>query len=301
MAKMSQTVWFLKGLPGSGKSTWAKQKVLELPANFCKRINKDDLRNMLDAGRYSKGNEYSVLYWRDKIIVDSLLQGMHVIVDDTNFEPKHLERVRQLIEIVKEKIYKCNINLEIKEFKTDVKECIKRNSYRPESERVPERVIWDMYNKYIRPNEYPEQEKINQDTSLPKAIICDLDGTLAIHNGRNPYDCLKAGEDSLNEIIANILWMYETNGYQIIFFSGRNGECYNITNDWLILNGFKNYILVLREEGDNRKDSIVKKEMFDDIVKDKFYIEFVLDDRQQVVDMWRKIGLTCLQVAEGNF
>ena len=58
---------------------------------------------------------------------------------------------------------------------------------------------------------------------------------------------------------------------------------------------------MMRKEGDHRRDSIVKKEIYDTLIKDEFDVEFVLDDRQQVVDMWREIGLKCLQVAEGNF
>ena len=57
----------------------------------------------------------------------------------------------------------------------------------------------------------------------------------------------------------------------------------------------------MRKNGYNKKDSIVKKEIFDEYIKDKYYVEFILDDRNQVVDMWREMGLTCLQVAEGNF
>ena len=57
----------------------------------------------------------------------------------------------------------------------------------------------------------------------------------------------------------------------------------------------------MRKTGDFRKDSIVKKELFDENVRGKYNIEFVLDDRNQVVEMWRSIGLVCLQVADGNF
>ena len=67
----------------------------------------------------------------------------------------------------------------------------------------------------------------------------------------------------------------------------------------------KNYIeydlLAMRKAGDTRKDSIIKKEMFEEYVEDKYKILFVLDDRNQVVEFWRSLGLTCLQVAEGDF
>jgi len=57
----------------------------------------------------------------------------------------------------------------------------------------------------------------------------------------------------------------------------------------------------MRKTGDSRKDSIVKREIFEEHIKGKYRIQFVLDDRNQVVEMWRQLGLTCLQVAEGDF
>lgn len=57
----------------------------------------------------------------------------------------------------------------------------------------------------------------------------------------------------------------------------------------------------MRPEGDIRKDSIVKRELFEKYVRPYYNIEFVLDDRNQVVEMWRSLGLKCLQVAEGDF
>ncbi|MFN8577784.1 MAG: hypothetical protein U0354_13080 [Candidatus Sericytochromatia bacterium] len=60
-------------------------------------------------------------------------------------------------------------------------------------------------------------------------------------------------------------------------------------------------LLLWREIPDMRKDSIVKKKFLLTHIKDKYYIEFILDDRIQVVDMWRELGLTCLQVDYGDF
>jgi len=57
----------------------------------------------------------------------------------------------------------------------------------------------------------------------------------------------------------------------------------------------------MREAQDTRKDSIVKQELYQKYVQDKYNVSFILDDRQQVVDMWRSFGLTVFQVAEGDF
>ena len=95
-------------------------------------------------------------------------------------------------------------------------------------------------------------------------------------------------------------------GYAIIFLSGREdkykpqtqeflSKAVKCARDW-------QHLLYMRESGDYRKDSIVKKELFINNVQSKWNVLFVLDDRQQVVDMWRdECGLTCFQVAKGDF
>ena len=57
----------------------------------------------------------------------------------------------------------------------------------------------------------------------------------------------------------------------------------------------------MRKTGDNRKDAIVKREIYETHIKDKYQVDYVLYDRNQVVEMWRSLGLTCLQVADGDF
>lgn len=93
-----KTIIMTKGLPGSGKTTWARERMADTPHAF-KRVNKDPLRDMLDDGRWSHDNEKFVLEVRDKIIAAALSRGENgksVIVDDTNLVPKHEERLRQL-------------------------------------------------------------------------------------------------------------------------------------------------------------------------------------------------------------
>lgn len=130
----------LQGLPASGKSTWAKRFVLEHPNH--KRVNKDDLRAMLDAGKYSKTNEKFVLKIRDILIREALLERKSVIVDDTNFHPSHEHQVRKIAHELEQKIQH-PIGFEIRIFDTPVEECIRRDMQRPHP--VGERVIRSMY------------------------------------------------------------------------------------------------------------------------------------------------------------
>jgi len=295
-----QKVILTQGLPASGKSTWAKNHVLTNP-NW-KRINRDDLRRMIDVGKYSKENEKLIRKIRDTLLFDFLVNGFSVIIDDTNFEQSQIDNIRSIA--ISEKV-----PVEVRYFNADPVECVKRNALRDEWERVPEEVIWQMYEKYVKPNEYKENEKLVQDPNLPRAIIVDLDGTLAIHNGRSPYACEKAGEDRLNHAVAKavFLWYHTKNKDDVLFFmSGRNERCREVTLQWIIHNlqwlGFGDNVLLMRADGDNRKDSIVKKEIFNNHIRDKYFVDFVFDDRDQVVDMWRNtLGLPCFQVNCGNF
>lgn len=290
----------LQGLPASGKSTWARQYVQDHWPGWI-RVNKDDIRKMLHTGKWSKESEKEVLRIRDFIITDALLSlpSKSVIVDDTNFEQKHIDAIIEIAKIMD------GTEIEVKTFNVDPKECIKRNALRPESERVPEKVIWDMYKRYVAPNEYKNTPKLKQDPDLPRAIICDLDGTLALIKDRSPYDCEKCEQDDLNEAVKLVLKSIYMSIYcKIIFVSGRNEHCREATERWLNskVPSLANCSLFMREDNDNRKDAVVKKEIFDKHIRNKYYVSLVLDDRSSVVDLWRReIGLPCFQVNYGDF
>ncbi len=135
----------------------------------------------------------------------------------------------------------------------------------------------------------------------PLAIICDIDGTLAHMCDRSPYDYSKVDGDTVNEPVADILRQYKGDIF-VIIVSGREATCQKETEKWLKDKGISYHRLYMRKIDDNRGDQIVKKEIFDKHIKDKYKILFVLDDRDRVVKMWREeLGLTCLQVAYGDF
>lgn len=140
---------------------------------------------------------------------------------------------------------------------------------------------------------------------LPGAVMCDLDGTLAHIYGRSPYAGDKCATDLLNEPVALVLrQMCFQAGNHLIFMSGRDGASRPQTTAWLASHGFEvgvNCQLFMRAEKDNRNDAIIKEELFMEHVYDKYNVLFVLDDRNRVVDKWREIGLTCFQVAPGDF
>ena len=275
----------LRGLPGSGKTTYAQ----ELANKGWVRVNKDDLRAMLNNGKFSKDNESYVIALRDEIIISSLVQGKNVVVDDTNLDPKHLIAFESIAgEFL--------ADFEIKFFDVDVKECIRRNALREKP--VPDKVIYNMYERYLK----PPTPVIEYDDNKEECIIVDIDGTLAhIADGRNPYDASRAMNDSLDDAVSVITAMFYNHGYKVIILTGRSAEHRNVTVEWLEANGVDYDEIYTRAEGDMRKDSIIKEELFRTYVEPRFNVKFVLDDRNSVVQKWRSLGLKCLQVAEGNF
>lgn len=276
----------MKGLPASGKTTAAKNLIVNNPGVY-KRVNKDDLRAMLDNGRWSGSNEKFVLSLRDHIIKNALTDGKNVIVDDTNFHEKHETRLREIAN-------QYNAILEIVMVEAQLEECIRRDLERPNS--VGEKVIRGMYDQYLRPKE----ETIFFDEGLPSAYIFDIDGTLATMQGRGPYDWDKVNEDLLNDEVARVLRALKQCGYKVIIFTGRDGVCEVDTHVWLQSHGIPYDHFDIRPAGSTEKDAIIKKGMLES-VRDRYNVLGVFDDRDQVVEMWRSLGLRCFQVGYGNF
>lgn len=281
----------LRGLPASGKTTYAK----ELANKGWVRVNKDDLRAMLNNSKFSKDNESYILSLRDEIIISSLVQGKNVVVDDTNLDPKHLIAFESIAS-------EFLSDFEIRFFDVDVQECIKRNRQRPNP--VPDKVIYTMYERYIAPPVVP----VAYDENKEECIIVDIDGTLAhIADGRSPYDASRAMNDSLDDAVSLITAMMYNHDYKVIILTGRDEEHREVTEQWLKENNVEYDELYTRlnsdvdEAGKKLEDSIVKERLYRDHVATRFNVKFVLDDRNRVVNMWRRIGLKCLQVAPGNF
>lgn len=279
-------IYFCRGLPSSGKTTFAKAFIG--PDDV--RVSKDDLRAMMHNSEWSKSNEAQILRIRDAIIEDCLTYERTVIVDDTNLHPKHEQRMMELADK-----YDCQLVVLDSFTDVDVDECIRRDSQR--ANPVGRKVIMDMYNRYLKKSIIPP-ERVE---GVPFAIICDLDGTLSDLNGRNPYDASTCMTDKVNSHVARQVRMEVRNGAEVIFVSGRMVKDVEPTLAWLTMHNFPTTYLYMRAIDDTRKDSIVKQEIYEECIKGKFNVLYVLDDRSQVVRMWREQGLVCWQVNEGDF
>lgn len=276
----------MKGLVASGKTTKAMELVKE---KGFKRVNKDDLRAMVDGGKWSRSNEKEILEARDLLVIQYLDEGYDVVVDDTNFADIHAEALAKIAD-------DCDAEFEVMYIDTPVDECIKRDLSRGDKS-VGSDVIMKMYFQYVE----PVIEKPRYDTLLPDAVIFDLDGTLAHMKGRSPYDWSRVGEDSLDENVAHVLDAFYKAGRKIIIVSGRDSICGQETVDWLKENNIEYHELFMRKQGDSRKDTEIKHEIYTNKIEGKYNVLGVFDDRDQVVEMWRRLGLKVYQVNYGAF
>lgn len=300
--KKQVEILFCKGLPGSGKSTYSLEFCQKYPK--WRRVNRDDIR--ASRGKYWIPEDEDYITSVERFMVkESLLNGFNVIVDAMNLNPKYMTAWNKwLIELMN--IENIEIKISEKFFYTDVETCIERDAMRPPERRVGHKLIKDLYYKYIANVKYQDEDDF---LKLPHAIICDIDGTIADANGRNHYDYTKVINDRgiplIIGLVENYLSLNANGADSVLFISGRDDICEKDTRAWIFDHmQIKNdeFMLFMRKSGDRRKDSIVKREIFENYIRGNFYIDYCLDDRNQVVEMWRReLGLTVLQCAEGDF
>ena len=298
-------ILILVGAPGSGKSTFARY-FLRTEENWM-RLCRDDFRTMqFAAGNLPNHEESLIAEMIDTAIEALLLKQSNVLLDATHCRKEYIdhfiERFNHLADI------------SFKLFDVDVEtlagRCEKR--FQNTGKLIPLstikkfveelEVLKKEFDFAPRPKINPQDSIAVQDVTLPKAILCDLDGTLALMRNRNPYDATRCDEDDLNEPVAGVLRNFYSNGYQILLVSGREDRFHEPTVRFLEKHSVSYHQLWMRKANDFRKDSIIKREIFDTEIKGNYFIEFVLDDRNQVVDMWRKeLHLPCFQVNYGDF
>lgn len=300
------TLTITRGLPGSGKTTWAKAWLEQGEGRV--RVNRDDLRDMLHGRRtgLTFDQEADVTRAAQETVRLSLRAGRDVVVDDTNLRPRY---VRQWRTIATE----CGAEFDIHEMPIDVITAIQQDADRDQP--VGHEAIRHLAQKFTPKGRYlpvPEGnskptarwEPYATDDDLPPVIVVDVDGTVALMGDRSPYDWGRVAEDTPNLPVTHALSGMRGSTTKVIFLSGRDESCRTDTWRWLMdhdiaLPGSDE--LLMRPAGDQRRDDTVKHELFNQHIRDHYDVRLVLDDRDSVVAMWRAMGLTCFQVAPGAF
>lgn len=283
------------GAPRSGKDTWSKQFISQQDNLYKWRtVNRDTIRKHFFP--FDKWSEYKFTKAKEQHVTDTQFDllnsyaadGLNIICTDTNLSEKTRNRFKQWAD---ENGYAVEYQL----FDVPLHILEERNADAPYG--VSPKVLVDMY---LRMQKYLGRE-YKPDTSLQPAYIIDIDGTLADHTGiRSPFEWNKVGLDNVRENVANLVRMAYRTGTKIIILSGRDGCCEELTKQWLFYNDIPYDRFLMRKAGDARKDYVIKEELFNQ-VKDEFNIVLAVDDRDQVVNLWRGMGIECWQTNYGKF
>lgn len=293
---MSKLV-LLVGPPGSGKSTLAKKYESE---GFV-RISQDD---------QGKGGHQD-------LFMECVREGKDIVVDRMNFNKQQRGNY-----LYNEKWgYDTEIVVLHENYDTCLARALARENHPTIKDEKSARAALSMFfSKYER----PEPGEANKITFLyppgdkPTAIICDLDGTLCDIEHRRHHLSREEGKkpnwraffsemqhDAPNQWCVEILARMSM-AHKIVFCSGRPDDYREVTAEWIALLNVKAFVrdglnLFMRQRNDSRQDSIIKEILLDFEILTRYAPYFMIDDRQQVVDMWRKRGYTCLQCASGDF
>lgn len=303
------TLTIYRGLPGSGKTTDCRKKVAENPLHRV-RINRDDYRAMMFGGWTGKmEHEIAVTKATDAAVAALLDKGYDVYMDNTFLVQRHARDARMLA-------LRHGADFEVIDMTyVPLETCLQRDRQRivDGEEGVGDDVINTMYHKYLKGKPYPLELPLSPNPDftgdlyipnpeLPGAYVVDIDGTVALMTGRDPYDETRVHEDRPNESVIHVVRQLWYAGHRIIFVSGRHDVCYGATYEWLKQHvRIPDFKLLMRKDGDNRKDYLIKREIFDAEIRFNYNVLGCFDDRQQVVDAYRALGLTVFQVAPGNF
>lgn len=306
----------LRGISGSGKSTWARNQNAVV-------VSRDDLRVAFygdDSPTYYevprdvlREREDFISKVEQAAIKSALLSGKDVISDNTHTMMKYVNRVAKIG-------WSVDADVELKVFDVRLPVALAAVKHRASTggRAVPEDAVKRQHDqlqgsknhKLIPP---PSVTPYTGTPGKPKAVLVDIDGTLAhMRDYRSPYDWKSVGKDEPDfNVMQVVTWIregmkactapWDSAVPQVILMSGRDEVCRQETFDWMVSWDFNYDHLFMRPEGDMRADNIVKAELFDKYVRDNYDVVMVFDDRNQVVDMWRKMGIQVAQVAEGDF
>ena len=299
------SVVLLRGVPGSGKSTAALQLMNDFPDQFV-RVNRDDIRMMMFGEYHFTGDDAStkekaVTQVEHSLIKSAIKAGKRPLVDATNLNPQSVKSLLRLSGAH-------GMSVDHIDFEVSQEEAIRRDAGR--TKKVGEDVIKKFFqrNKIDKVTgklpEMPEVpmlesiEDVIQDDSLPSAVIVDVDGTVARHVSRSPYDYSKVLSDEPIQFVIDILESL-ADRHEIIFLSGRKDSCYEDTKVWLAKHApFWGGKLFMRPDDSNIPDYIVKEALFNENINGKYNVVAVFDDRLQVARLWSKKGLPLLKVGD---
>jgi predicted kinase len=308
MEKIIKKLILTRGIPGSGKSTWAKSWVSEDPEHRI-RFNWDDMRNMM--GPYwvpSREHINKHILWAAVNAAAYNNRPYDIVIDNMNLNPKDWKQYEDWILNYNNSLNSEETNtqyvLEFKDFFTPIEECVKRDSMRINP--IGEKTIREIYSKYRHFIQTTNVEKyvnnlVKPDPNKPYCVVIDMDSTMCFNTNKRPWYGKGAAEEMINDIenfgVCETVWALMQE-YPIIVATGRDTSQEEVTRKWLSQHRIDPVKYYFRTEGDYRKGTVVKKEQIEKIMKD-YNILVIFEDSEPIVQMYRDMGLTVLQPNKG--
>lgn len=334
---MAGKLTLMVGLPGSGKSTIAQSMVESSTPGSTVRVNRDDIRTTLFGEEYHKGDfpaesESQVTEVQQGLIKGHLLEGKHVVSDDTNLSNAAVEPLYQIAK-------NHDAELDMNYVDVPVDECKRRNHLRGEAggRLVPDFVIDRMASKgYDRNGNLKEivfgsngkasfvskntrgsklisdynKKAVSQNPINSRSVVfVDLDGTLANNSRdldkafgvpgkrRDFHRFHKASEHApVNENVLRLVKDMRSDNLNIFALSGRTDQYARETIAFLERSGAPISRLILKREGDFRPDIDFKLEVLENLQKEGLAVVHAIDDRPQVITMWENAGIVVSKV-----
>ena len=306
MAKEIKKIILTRGIPGSGKSTWAKAWVAESPETRI-RLNWDDIRNML--GPYwvpSREHINKVMLWCAVNTAAYCDKPYDMVIDNMNLNPKSWKEVEEWIETYNASSHATGMNvqyvLEFKDFFTPVEECIRRDAMR--TNPIGEKTIKDIWRKYRHFIQTQAVERyVNNlrphDPNKPDCIVIDMDSTMCFNTNGRPWYGEGSTEAMINDIPnEGVVNLVKSQGYPVVVCTGRNQDQLRVTEQWLNKHGVYPEMMFFRANNDFRTGVEVKSELMEEILK-IYNVVAVFEDCEPIVAKFREMGLTVLQPNKG--
>jgi predicted kinase len=297
---MNKELIILVGPPGAGKSTLS----VDLVHQGFQYINQDE------QGRSQHLTNF----------LGDIYNNKNVVVDRLNFNKEQRERY---LKPAREAGYKTKIIV----LQTSRFLCFERMGQREDHPTIKDlKSAKSAMNTFLKYYERPTQDEadelvfIRRNTNSndqrdldnrKKCVVIDLDGTLAncdhrlhfVKNKPKDWNSFYKGieNDKVNRWCQTLIESLHDSGISIVYASGRPQDYYEITYNWLLKNDLDFGPLFMREKGDYRQDYFAKETILDFSIEPAYNPILFIDDRQQVIDLWRRRGYTALQCAKGDF
>jgi predicted kinase len=291
----------LQGCPCSGKTTWAKE-YLANDENLTAYVNRDSIRMELNNGKYSMDKEDEVTVIEERMVKTAILSGQDAIIDATNLNPKTIKKWENLAK-------ELGCDIEFKMFYITYEEAMKRSKKRRDEGGlfINKKVMLNFYQKYFPErlkDEFTDKRVIREpEMHLPSIVICDLDATLALHQGREPFEWDLVKTDKMDPRL-RLLLNHFMGLYKVVFVTGRPESARLATTEWLQDPENKlhdNWVLYMRKNNDFSHGDDYKEKVYREKIEGKYNVLCVFEDSNKCVSRWRELGLLTCQVENSDY